>query len=631
MSDPIKHECGMAFIRLRKPLRYYKEKYGSSLYGLMKLQLLMQKQRNRGQDGAGIVTVKIDLDSGKEYIDRQRTNKQDNLKELFENIYAEFDGISKKHLEDPEWLKYNVPYTGEVLMGHLRYGTHSSNSIKNIHPVLRRSNWKTRTLALAGNFNLTNVDELFEELISYGQHPFRKSDTITVLEKIGHFLDREVQQQFDSLKQQGHHDNIELTELISDNLDLQKVLRKASKSFDGGYVIGGIVGNGDAFLMRDPNGIRPAFYYYDDEIVIAASERPAIQTTLNVFFEKINELPPGHALIVKHNGDISVAEFTGHKEKQSCSFERIYFSRGTDKNIYLERKELGRTMTEMVLKSINYDLDNTVFSYIPNTAITAFNGLIEGIGTYLNNNKLEEIFALGPNPDKVKLGLILNKSIRIENLVVKDLKLRTFILEDNSRNELVSHVYDVTYGIINNYKDTVVLIDDSIVRGTTLKDSIISIVARLFPKKIIVLSSAPQIRYPDCYGIDMSRMNEFVAFRALIELIKESGQEELLELTYNKCKTQNTLPVDEIKNEVKPLYDLFAYEEISEKIAKLVTPENINCEIEIIFQTIENLHKAIPKHTGDWYFTGNYPTPGGNKVVNKAFINYMEGVCDRSY
>lgn len=631
MSDSIKHECGMAFIRLRKPLQFYQDKYGSAFYGLTKLQLLMQKQRNRGQDGAGIVTVKIDNDSGKEYIDRNRTNKQDNLKELFENIYAEFNGLSKKNLEDPQWLKHNIPYTGEVLMGHLRYGTHSSNSIKNIHPVLRRSNWKTRTLALAGNFNLTNVDELFDELVSYGQHPFRKSDTITVLEKIGHFLDREVQQQFDSLKQQGYNDNMVLTELISDNLDIKKVLTKASKSFDGGYVIGGIVGNGDAFLMRDPSGIRPAFYYYDDEIVIAASERPAIQTTLNVYFEKITELLPGHALIVKNNGDVSVEEFIQNREKKSCSFERIYFSRGTDKNIYLERKELGRNMTDIVLKSINYDLDNTVFSYIPNTAITAFNGLIEGIGQYLNNHKLEKIIALGPEPGKDELAAILNKNIRIENLVVKDLKIRTFILEDNSRNELVSHVYDVTYGIIKDKTDTVVLIDDSIVRGTTLKDSIISIVARLFPKKIIILSSAPQIRYPDCYGIDMSRMNEFVAFRALIDLIRESGQEELLDLTYERCKSEINLPVNEIKNEVKPLYKLFSYEEISQKIAKLVTPENINCEIEIIFQTIENLHISIPKHSGDWYFTGDYPTPGGNKVVNKAFINFMEGVGGRSY
>lgn len=631
MSDSIKHECGMAFIRLRKPLQFYQDKYGSAFYGLTKLQLLMQKQRNRGQDGAGIVTVKIDHDSGKEYIDRDRTNKQDNLKELFENIYAEFNGLSKKNLEDPQWLKHNIPYTGEVLMGHLRYGTHSSNSIKNIHPVLRRSNWKTRTLALAGNFNLTNVDELFDELVSYGQHPFRKSDTITVLEKIGHFLDREVQQQFDSLKQQGYNDNMVLTELISDNLDIKKVLTKASKSFDGGYVIGGIVGNGDAFLMRDPSGIRPAFYYYDDEIVIAASERPAIQTTLNVYFEKITELLPGHALIVKNNGDVSVEEFIQNREKKSCSFERIYFSRGTDKNIYLERKELGRNMTDIVLKSINYDLDNTVFSYIPNTAITAFNGLIEGIGQYLNNHKLEKIIALGPELGKDELAAILNKNIRIENLVVKDLKIRTFILEDNSRNELVSHVYDVTYGIIKDRTDTVVLIDDSIVRGTTLKDSIISIVARLFPKKIIILSSAPQIRYPDCYGIDMSRMNEFVAFRALIDLIRETRQEQLLDLTYERCKNQINLPVNDIKNEVKPLYDLFTYEEISEKIAKLVTPENINCEIEIIFQTIENLHKSIPKHRGDWYFTGDYPTPGGNKVVNKAFINYMEGVGGRSY
>ncbi len=631
MSDPIKHECGMAFIRLRKPLQFYSDKYGSAFYGLTKLQLLMQKQRNRGQDGAGIVTVKIGIESGKEYIDRSRTNKQDNLKELFEEIYSQISDLNPKKTTDPVWLKKNVPFAAEVLMGHLRYGTHSSNSIKNIHPVLRRSNWKTRTLALAGNFNLTNVDELFDELVSYGQHPFRKSDTITVLEKIGHFLDREVQMQFDTLKQKGYDDNILLTEMISDNLDIQKVLKKASKSFDGGYVIGGIIGNGDAFLMRDPNGIRPAFYYYDDEIVVAASERPAIQTTLNVYFEKINELNPGHALIVKNNGDIFIKEFTESRQKNSCSFERIYFSRGTDKNIYLERKELGRSMSELVLKAINYDLENTVFSYIPNTANTAFNGLIEGLSQYLNKSKLEQIIALGSTADHEKLEKILCKKIRIENLVVKDLKLRTFILEDNSRSELVSHVYDVTYGIIKDKTDTVVLIDDSIVRGTTLKDSIISIVARLYPKKIIVLSSAPQIRYPDCYGIDMSRMNEFVAFRALIELLKDNGKENLLKETYKNCLAQNQLMVNEISNQVKPLYELFSYDEISKKIAGLVTPDNINCEIEIIFQTIENLHNSIPNHKGDWYFTGDYPTPGGNKVVNKAFINFMEGIDGRSY
>jgi amidophosphoribosyltransferase len=631
MSDQIKHECGMALIRLLKPLDFYYKKYGNTFYGLTKLQLLMQKQRNRGQDGAGIVTVKINPSSGKEYIDRYRTNKTDNLKELFEDVFSEIHKVKDLNLNGPDWIKQNVPYVGEVLMGHLRYGTHGSNSMKNIHPVLRRSNWKTRTLALAGNFNLTNVDELFRELISYGQHPFRKSDTITVLEKIGHFLDREVQQQFDQLKKEGHDDNIELTELISNKLDFQKILSKASRSFDGGYVIGGLVGNGDAFLLRDPNGIRPAFYYYNDEIVVAASERPAVQTTFNVLFENVRELPPGHALIIKNSGEISVKEIRQAEKKTSCSFERIYFSRGTDKNIYLERKELGRTMSDDVLKSINYDLENTVFSYIPNTSITAFNGLIEGINDYLNDFKLKEIQKPEIQSDTNKLNSVMQQKIRIENLVVKDLKLRTFILEDNSRNELVSHVYDVTYGIIKDKKDTVVLIDDSIVRGTTLRDSIISIVAKLFPKKIIILSSAPQIRYPDCYGIDMSKMNEFVAFRALIELLKNDGKGYLIDETYKKCQDQIILPSSEIKNEVKSLYEHYSYEDISKKIAELVTPEGLECDVEIIFQTIKNLHRSIPNHIGDWYFTGNYPTPGGNKVVNQAFINYVEGVEDRSY
>lgn len=631
MSELIKHECGMALIRLKKPLKYYRDKYGTSLYGLIKLQLLMQKQRNRGQDGAGIVTVKIDFEAGKEYINRQRTNKQDNLKELFDEIFSKFKGLKKKHFNDPEWLKCNIPFMGEVMMGHLRYGTHSGNSMKYIHPVLRRSNWKTRTLTLAGNFNLTNVDDLFDELVSYGQHPFRKSDTITVLEKIGHFLDREVQQQFDLLKQQGNYTNIELTDLISEKLDLQKVLKKASRSFDGGYVISGIIGNGDAFVIRDPSGIRPAYYFEDDEVVVAASERPAIQTAFNIYFDRIKELLPGHALIVKNNGKTEISEISEQRDKRSCSFERIYFSRGNDKNIYLERKELGRTMAPMVLESVNYDLENTVFSYIPNTAITAFNGLIEGISDYLNTHKLEKIISLGPNPDKDELKKILDKRIRIENLVVKDLKLRTFILEDNSRSELVSHVYDVTYGLIKDRTDTVVLIDDSIVRGTTLRDSIISIVARLYPKKIMILSSAPQIRYPDCYGIDMSKMNEFIAFRAMIELIRDTGMEKLLVKTYENCKYQNELPVNEIENAVKPLYSMFTAKEVSDKIAQLVTPKDVDCEIEIVFQSIENLHRSIPNHTGDWYFTGNYPTPGGNRVVNRAFINFMEGVEDRSY
>lgn len=631
MSEPIKHECGLAFIRLLKPPEYYYAKYGSPFYGLSKLQLLMQKQRNRGQDGAGVITVKIDPPFGTEYIDRERTNKQDNLKELFETIYSNFKGMNSKLLDNIKDIKSMYPFTGEVLLGHLRYGTFSSNSMKNVHPVLRRSNWKTRTLALAGNFNMTNVDELFDELISYGQHPFRKSDTVTVLEKIGHFLDREVQNQFELLKAKDIDDNIILTELISKNLDIKKIISKASKSFDGGYAIAGIIGNGDSFIMRDPSGIRPAYYYADDEVVVAASERPAIQTSFHVFYEKVNEIPNGSALVVKSNGNVSIVDYIDKKEKKSCSFERIYFSRGNDREIYQERKELGKTMADMVLKSVNYDLDNTVFSHIPNTSITAFNGLTEGIRNYLNREKTRKILELGNVDDEQQISTILKQDIRIENLIVKDLKLRTFILEDNSRSELVSHVYDVTYGIINDKKDTVVLIDDSIVRGTTLKDSIITIVARLFPKKIIVLSSAPQIRYPDCYGIDMSRMNEFIAFRALIELIKESGLEEELQKVYKKCKYQNSLPPESIVNEVKSLYELFTYDELSKKISKMVTPEHLDCEVEIIYQTVENLQIAIPNHIGVWYFNGDYPTSGGNKVANRAFINYMEGLNQRSY
>ena len=631
MSELIKHECGIAFIRLKKPLDYYHTKYGTALYGLLKLQLLMQKQRNRGQDGAGVVSVKLNMLPGKTYIHRQRTNKQDNLKELFDTIYSNFGSLSKKKINNPKLLKSNIPFAGEVLMGHLRYGTHGSNSMKNVHPVIRRSNWKTRTLILAGNFNLTNVDELFDELVSYGQHPFRKSDTITVLEKIGHFLDREVQFEFDRLKKEGIDDNVELTNLISRNLDLQKILTKASKSFDGGYVMEGIIGNGDAFVLRDPNGIRPAYYYENDEVVVAASERPAIQTTFDIKYEDVRELERGKVLIVKNNGKTEVVPFIEQRENKACSFERIYFSRGTDRDIYNERKMLGKTMADMVLKAINNDLENTVFSFIPNTANVAFNGLIKGIRQNLNKIKKEQILNLGKNITPEKLDGILAQNVKIDILVVKDAKLRTFILQDNSRNELVSHVYDITYGIIKDNVDTVVLIDDSIVRGTTLKDSIISIVSRLNPKKIIILSSAPQIRYPDCYGIDMSRMNEFIAFKALVALLKETGQEYLLHQTYSRCKAQEKKKSSEIRNEVKYLYSNFTYDEISKKIAELVTPEDINPEIEVIYQTVENLHKAIPNHTGDWYFTGDYPTPGGNKVVNKAFINFMEGNEDRSY
>jgi len=630
MSEQIKHECGLAFIRLRKPLDFYLEKYGTAFYGLYKLQLLMQKQRNRGQDGAGIVTVKLNPEPGKPYIDRRRTNKTNYIKILFQDIYKNYGGLSNKKLNNPDYLKKNIPFMGEVLMGHLRYGTHGSNSIKNVHPVIRKNNWKTRNLALAGNFNLTNVNELFDELISYGQHPNKRSDTITILEKIGHFLDTEVQEKFDHFKKKSD-DNEVITQMISDDLDIQRILRRASKSFDGGYTIGGIIGNGDAFVFKDPSGIRPAFYYYDDEIVVAASERPAIQTTFNIKVDDIKELGRGNALIVKNTGEVSELPIKDQLESQSCSFERIYFSRGTDRDIYLERKKLGTLLTGKVLKAVDHDLENTIFSFIPNTAEVAFYGLIQGLEKSLNQIKAEKILQMDPGYSKEQLDEILSTKVRVENLVVKDAKMRTFISDTDTRGELVSHVYDVTYGIINDYKDTLVLIDDSIVRGTTLKDSIISILSRLRPKKIIILSSAPQIRYPDCYGIDMSRMNEFVAFRALLALLKEDKKEHLLTEVYEKCKTQEKLPDSEVKNFVKDLYQVYTPEEISKKIAEIVTPDTVKIPVEVIYQSVENLHKAMPNHTGDWYFSGNFPTAGGNRVVNKSFINFMEDNSDRAY
>lgn len=630
MSEQIKHECGLAFIRLRKPLDFYIRKYGTAFYGVYKLQLLMQKQRNRGQDGAGIVSVKLNPTPGKSYIHRERTNKSNYIQVLFDGIYKNHESLGKKKLRNAEYLKENVPFIAEVLMGHLRYGTHGSNSIKNVHPVIRKNNWKTRNLALAGNFNLTNVNELFDELISYGQHPNKRSDTITILEKIGHFLDTEVQEKYDNFKQK-HDDSTFITQLISDELDVSKILKRASKSFDGGYTMGGIIGNGDAFIFRDPSGIRPAFYYYDDEVVVAASERPAIQTTFNINVEDIHELGRGNALIVKNTGQISEEEIKDPLENKACSFERIYFSRGTDRDIYYERKELGRLLTDKVLKAVDYDLENTIFSFIPNTAEVAFYGLVQGMDNALNEMKTEQILKGKRSLSKEQVRDIMRKKVRVEKLVVKDAKMRTFISDTNTRGELVSHVYDVTYGIVNDKKDTLVLIDDSIVRGTTLKDSIISIISRLRPKKIIIISSAPQIRYPDCYGIDMSRMNEFVAFRALIELLKDYDKEHLLLKTYEKCKSQEANPSLPVENHVKKLYEEFSEEEISSKIAEIVTPSGIDIPVDVIYQSVEELHKAMPNHTGDWYFSGNFPTEGGTHVVNRAFVNYMENVDERAY
>lgn len=630
MSDIIKHECGVALIRLLKPLEYYQEKYGNALYGLGKLRLLLQKQRNRGQDGAGMATIKIDAAPGKKYISRKRSNAANYLDDLFHQVYLHFKDLSPEKLNDARWLKDNKPYTGELLLGHLRYGTHGDNTIETCHPFLRQNNWITRNLILAGNFNLTNVDELFDELVELGQYPKEKSDTVTVLEKIGHFLDDEVQRLYTWFKPDGYS-NIEINDLIFENLDLQRLLRRASKKFDGGYVMCGLIGHGDAFVIRDPSAIRPAFYYHDDEVVVAASERPAIQTAFDVHYSQVKELPGGQALIIKRNGKVDVKPFIEQQPRQACSFERIYFSRGNDRDIYLERKQLGEQLTEAVLEAIDYDFRNTVFSFVPNTAETAFYGLIEGLDKWLNEYKRDKILKMGKNVKPKKLEKILALHPRVEKLVVKDAKQRTFIADTTSRGALVSHVYDVTYGIVRNEKDTLVLLDDSIVRGTTLRSSILQIVSRLRPKKVIIVSSAPQIRFPDCYGIDMSKMKEFVAFRALVELLKEESKEHLLDEAYQRCKEQENLPKEEINNELASIYDLFSYERVSDKIAEIVTPEGIKPKIEVIYQTIEGLHKACPNNNGDWYFSGNYPTPGGNRVVNRAFMYFMEGKDVRAY
>lgn len=630
MSDTIKHECGIALVRLLKPLDFYQEKYGSTLYGLSKLRLLMQKMRNRGQDGAGLATIKLDPTPGTKYISRKRSNASNYLADLFDQIYWHFNELPPEQLNDPVWLKENKPYVGEVLLGHLRYGTHGDNTIETCHPFLRQNNWISRNLILAGNFNLTNVDELFDELVDLGQYPKEKSDTVTVLEKIGHFLDDEVQRLHTWFKPDGYN-NIQINDLIYDNLDVQRLLRRASKKFDGGYVMAGMIGHGDAFVMRDPSGIRPAFYYQDEEIVAVASERPALQTSFNAHISKIHELKPGHALIIKKNGTILEKPFTEPMPRAACSFERIYFSRGNDRDIYLERKKLGEQLARKVLQAADFDFKHTVFSFVPNTAESAFFGLMEGVQKELNAIKQEKILKMGADIKPAKLEKILAMGPRVEKLVVKDEKLRTFITADANRGEMVSHVYDVTYGIVENEKDTLVLLDDSIVRGTTLRDSIIQIVARLRPKKIIVVSSAPQIRYPDCYGIDMSKMKDFVAFQALVRLLKEAGQESLMWEAYERCKAQEDLPKDKIVNEVKFLYDQFEYEQVSQKIAEIVSPPGIKPKVEVIFQTIEGLQKACPNNNGDWYFSGNYPTPGGNRVVNRAFMNYMEKRDERAY
>ncbi|MDN5200433.1 amidophosphoribosyltransferase [Fulvivirgaceae bacterium BMA10] len=628
MSDKIKHECGIAMIRLRKPLSYYIEKYGSPTYAVNKLYLLMEKQHNRGQDGVGVANIKIGIKPGVRYISRVRSIEPQPISDVFDKIgkkYKKAKKEGKSKYYDAQWLQRNCAFTGEVWLGHLRYGTHGKNALENCHPILRQNNWRSKNLVVAGNFNMTNVDELFNNLVNLGQHPKEKIDTVTVMEKIGHFLDEENQLLFDKYK--GAKNNREITDLIERELDVQRVLRRSCKDFDGGYAMMGMIGHGASFVARDPSGIRPAYYYANDEVVVVASEKPAIKTAFNVEYNDIKEVEPGHALIIEKNGDYREAPFRDKLEKKSCSFERIYFSRGSDPDIYNERKNLGKLVIPDILKSINFDLKNTVFSYIPNTAETAFLGMLEGIEDYLINKRKDIIIDGKPDPDS--LEEILSFKPRVEKIVAKDAKLRTFITDDEHRDELVAHVYDTTYEVINKGKDTLVVIDDSIVRGTTLEKSILKMLDRIGPKKIVIVSSAPQIRFPDCYGIDMSRMKDFIAFRAVLELLIDSGKEYLLDEVYEKCLASQT--DTEQPNYVKELYDPFTYEQISNKIAEIVTPEGMNAEVQVIYQTVENLHKACPGHLGDWYFTGDYPTPGGNRVVNKAFIYFMEGKLVRAY
>lgn len=593
----------------------------------------MEKQHNRGQDGAGIATIKLDMKPGNRYISRYREMGSSAVSAIFEYVqrkFAEVQSTSPELLKDAEWLKQNVSFTGEVLLGHLRYGTHGKNSIESCHPFLRQNNWMTRNLVLAGNFNMTNVDELLEQLFELGQHPKEKADTVTVLEKIGHFMDDENQELFDQFKAQGYS-NAEISHKIAEHMDIAKILRRSAKTWDGGYAMAGILGHGDAFIMRDPSGIRPAFYYYDDEIVIATSERPAIQTAFNIPLDAIKEIKPGHALIIKKNGKVTEEEFRQPEEKKSCSFERIYFSRGSDSSIYRERKMLGRLLCPKILEAVNNDLKNTVFSYIPNTAEIAFYGLVEGLNKYVKKLQKDTLLNRADKISDGELDEMLSMAPRIEKIAIKDAKLRTFITQDADRQDMVAHVYDTTYGIIKGGEDTLVVLDDSIVRGTTLKQSILRILDRLGPKKIIVVSSAPQIRYPDCYGIDMSRMGEFVAFEAAISLLKASGRENIIHETYENCKASLLHDKKDVINHVKAIYAPFTPEEISEKIAAIITPKDIQAEVQVIYQTLENLHESCPNNLGDWYFSGNYPTPGGNKVVNRAFMNWMEGKNQRAY
>ncbi len=621
MSEPVKHECGIAMIRLLRPLEYYARKYGSWDYGLQKMYLMMEKQHNRGQDGAGLAGIKLGVKPGNRYIYRQRSNRPDSINEIFDLIYRDIEKADDEN---------NIPFACNVYLGHLRYGTYGNYNIDSVHPVSRENNWKSKNLVLAGNFNLTNVGEVFGSLIDLGQNPVDFSDTVTILENVGHRLDEENERLFRHFKEKGFSKK-DISPLIESNLDLATILSKASRNWDGGYVMAGMVGHGDAFVMRDPAGIRPAFYYIDDEVVVAASERPVIQTVFNIRTDKVIELPPAHAVIIKASGDTSVVRIRDEAELHKCSFERIYFSRGTDKEIYRERKKLGELLTEPVLKAVDYDLDNTVFSYIPNTAESAFYGLIKGVENHLNQSKVDAILSKREKLSKEELEKIINRRPRVEKIAVKDVKLRTFITADKSRDDLVGHIYDVTYGVVRRGKDNLVVIDDSIVRGTTLKKSIIRILDRLDPKLIVVVSSSPQLRYPDCYGIDMAKLSDFIAFRAVIELLNETGRASLIDKVYEDALSENRKPVDEIRNMVREIYRPFCPDEISARIASMLRNENINAEVRIVFQSIEGLHNACPGQSGDWYFTGNYPTPGGNRVANQSFINYFEGKNERSY
>ena len=630
MSDALKHECGIAMVRLLKPLQYYKDKYGSAFYGINKMYLLMEKQHNRGQDGAGFASIKFDVKPGTRYISRVRSNEQQPIQDVFAKINSRLNAVIAENPDktnDLDWQLANMPYLGNIYLGHVRYGTFGNNSIENVHPFLRQNNWKHKNLIVAGNFNMTNSADLLKELIELGQHPKENTDTVTVMEKIGHFLDDEVLDLYHKFKQKGINKK-EASPLIAKELDVQRILSRASKNWDGGYAMAGMIGHGDAFVLRDPAGIRPAYYYQDDEVVVVASERPVIQTVFNVDFDDVKEIERAHALIIKKDGTVSVEQVMEQLPKKSCSFERIYFSRGSDAAIYQERKLLGKYIFPKVLESIENDISNSVFSFIPNTAETSFYGMTEAAEEYLNEHKLQTILKGNKNISAEKLTKILSERPRIEKIAIKDVKLRTFITDDNSRDDLVAHVYDVTYGVVKP-TDNLVIIDDSIVRGTTLKKSIIKILDRLNPKKIIVVSSAPQIRYPDCYGIDMARIDEFIAFKATLELLKDTDQYHLIEEVYVKCKASQH--EERPDNHVKEIYAPFTAEQISDKIADLLKTENIKSEVKIIFQSIENLHRACPNDLGDWYFTGDFPTPGGMKVVNKAFVNFYEGKKERAY